>query len=69
MVRRSDAEETVIVSSPLTLRFSDLGLLTEEPAGGEDVYTVNIHVAPDAPASLVKTSYNKTTDVLTLDAN
>ena len=36
--------------------------------GTPDEVTVNVHVTPDAPAGLKKVSYNKTTDVLVLDA-
>ena len=36
--------------------------------GAPDEVTVNAHVTPDAPAGLAKVRYNKTTDVLVLDA-
>lgn len=36
--------------------------------GSPDEVSLNVHVAPPAPTGLKKNSYNKTTDVLTLDA-
>lgn len=36
--------------------------------GAPDEVTIEVHVTPDAPAGLAKVSYDKTTDVLILDA-
>ena len=37
-------------------------------AGTPEETTVNVHIAPAAPTGLIKQSYNKTTDILTLTA-
>ena len=66
---------TVIEATELITECGDhkYGFACYDPAGNvhvgtPDEVTVEVHTAPPAPTGLVKNSYNKTTDVLVLDA-